>query len=346
MKLWLVAGCLLFCTLRFSAQDVEADSTHAGYIPTLSGGLGYIYNVNGGTPTLSPAINPVLLLPIGSHVLVESRAGFVGVFQRRNGTGDYTGQVFSGIDYVQWDWLANTHAMVVAGKYLLPFGLYSERLEPIWIATFQDLPIDFPIGTRTTGAGVGGELRGVVKQTDSYSVQYAVYYSAHSNVYLLSAARTTGVDSSVYFPNQRVEAGISYQRYLDKPQVNSEAAYVSWQPSQVPLDLKAEYDRTLYGQGYWIQASYMLSQVPVANSFFKKVELAGRTQQYFPRHGGGNGFSTVDQQRPEVGLNYYLHDNWRIISSYERRYTPTKDVNVWYVGFTYRFLWPLWLGRK
>jgi hypothetical protein len=347
MKITLLAACLLLCTAALSAQDTETESTHAGYVPVLSGGMGYIYNVNGGTSTLEPAIDPVLLIALGSHVLVESRTEFVGAFQKRNGNGDYTGQIFTSVDYAQADWLANTHAIVVAGKYITPFGLYAERLVPIWIATFQDVPLTYEIGTRTTGAGVGGQLRGVVTQTNKYSVQYAAYFSASSNVYQLESARTTGFDTSVYFSSHRVEVGTSYQRFLQQPRhINSEAAYVSWQPPQVPLDVKAEFDHSYYGYGYWIQGAYMLSQVPVANSFFKRMELAGRLQQSFPLNGGGNGVPSVNTKRPGVALNYYLRDNLRLVSSYERQFTSTRDANLWNIGFTYRFVWPLWPGRE
>lgn len=346
MKITLLAACLLLCTAQIRAQDADTDSNHAGHVPVLSGGMGYIYNVNGGTPTLQPAIDPVLLLALGSHVLVESRAEFVGVFQRRNGNGDYTGQVFESIDYVQADWLANTHATVVAGKYITPFGLYAERLVPIWIATFQDVPLTFGIGTQTSGAGVGGQLRGVVVQTNKYSVQYAAYYSARSNQYLLEAARTTGFDASVYLPKQRFEVGTSYQRFLQQRHINSEAVYVSWQPPRVPLDLKAEYDHSYYGYGYWIQGAYTLSQVPVANSFFKRMEIAGRVQQSFPQNGGGNGVPSVDTKRPGVALNYYIKDNLRLVSSYERQLTSARDANLWNIGFTYRWVWPLWPGKE
>jgi len=346
MKIPLLAACILLCTAQLGAQDAETDSNHAGYVPVLSGGIGYISNVSGGTSTLQPAIDPVLLLPLGRHVLGESRAEFVGIFQRRNGNGDYTGQVFSAVDYAQIDWLANTHVIVVAGKYITPFGLYSERLVPIWIATFQNVPLTYSIGTRTSGAGVGGQLRGVVLQTNKYSVQYAAYYSAHSNAYQWEAARTTGFDASVYFPAHRIEAGISYQRFLDPKQINSEAVYLSWQPPKIPLDTKAEYDHSYYGRGYWIQTTYTLSQVPVANSFFKRMELAGRLEQVFPLNGGGHGVPGIDTQRAGGALNYYLKDNLRIVSSYQRQFSSAKDVNVWNIGFTYRFVWPLWPGGK
>ena len=346
MKITLLAACLLFCTTQLHAQDADADSNHAGHVPVLSGGMGYVYNVNGGTSTLEPAIDPVLLIALGSHVLVESRTEFTGYFQRRNGNGDYTGQVFTNVDYAQADWLANTHAIVVAGKYITPFGIYAERLVPIWIATFQDVPLTYGIGTRTSGAGVGGQVRGVVTQTNNYSVQYAAYFSAFSSVYQLEAARTTGFDTSVYLPKQHLEVGTSYQRFLQQRHINSEAVYVSWQPPQLPLDVKAEFDHSYYGYGYWIQGAYTLSQIPVANSFFKRMELAGRLQQAFPLNGGGNGVPTVNTKRPGLALNYYIKDNLRIVSSYERQLTSSKDANLWNIGFTYRFVWPLWPGRQ
>ena len=346
MRITLLAACLLLCAVRVNAQDAETESNHAGHVPVLSGGLGYIYNVNGGTPTLLPAIDPVLLIALGSHVLVESRTEFVGVFQRRDGNGDYTGKVFTTVDYAQADWLANTHAIVVAGKYITPFGIYAERLVPIWITTFQTNPLTYSIGTRTTGAGVGGQVRGVVTQTNDYSVQYAAYFSAFSSVYQLDAARTTWFDTSVYFPRQRFEAGTSYQRFLQQKHINSEAVYISWQPPRLPLDVKAEYDHSYYGYGYWIQGAYTLSQVPVANNFFKRMELAGRMEQAFPVHGGGNGLPRVDTQRPGVALNYYIKDNLRLVSSYQRQFTSAKDVNLWNLGFTYRFTMPLWPGKE
>jgi len=355
MKITLLTGLLFLCTLKLFAQDVTApnpdtgtdtNATHAGFVPVLTGGLGYVQNRNAGTTTLIPEINPVLLLPLGSHVLVESRAEFTGFFERRNGTGDFTGEVFKSVDYAQIDWLANTHAIVVAGKYLLPFGLYNERLNPLWIRNLQDQPLTANIGSETTGAGVGGMLRGVVVQTDNVSIQYSAYYSAHSSVNQLGAARTTGFDSSAYFPKYRVEVGGSYQRFMEGQHSNNEAAYLSWQPKQIPLSLMAEYDRGFTGQGYWIEGDYMLSQIPEFNRFFRNLQFVARADQSHPLHGGGNGVSNQNTKRPEFGLNYYIHDNLRLISSYGRQFTASQNSNQWNFGFTYRFMWPLWPGKK
>jgi hypothetical protein len=111
----------------------QTPENHAGFVPVISGGAGYIYNVNGGVPTLEPRINPVLLVPFGSHVLLESRTDFTAFFQRENQTtGPYTSKVFKTVDHAQLDWLANTHVMGVAGRYLfqhLPIPSFFRRTQ-------------------------------------------------------------------------------------------------------------------------------------------------------------------------------------------------------------------------
>ena len=139
-------ACPLMPLSRLSAQ--EADN-HARHVPLISGGAGYIQNWNGGVTSLEPQINPVLLVPFGSHVLLESRVDFTGFFQHEHQTyGSFTGKVFKTVEFAQVDWLANTHVIAVFGRYLLPFGIYNERLQPIWIKNLQDSPITATIGTR------------------------------------------------------------------------------------------------------------------------------------------------------------------------------------------------------
>jgi hypothetical protein len=344
---FLLACGLLLISLRAHAQDSGADSSHAGYAPVISGSLGYVFSDQGGIPTVEPQVNPELLLPLGKHVLFETRVDLTGFFQRRHGTtGDYTGEVYNTIEFAQLDWLANTHFIPIAGRYLLPFGLYPERLDPLWIANLQDIPIDFSIGTRTTGAGVGPQLRGVAVENNSFNLQYTAYYSVHSNITELQASRTAGGDSSIYFTRLHTEWGTSYQRFLDNRQINSVAGYVTWQPPHTSFDFKAEYDRSYNGQGYWIEGNTMLSSVPVASNFFHRMQIVGRDELFSPLHGGGNGVPTVETKRGELGLNYYLGDNWRLISSYGRDFKSGKDLNLWNLGFTYRFLWPLEREKK
>lgn len=334
----------LVCTV--AAQDSQSVENHAGYIPAISGGMGYIHQVNGGVTTLQPQINPVLLIPFGSHVLLESRTTFFGFYQREHQTsGSFTGQVFKSVDYAQVNWLANTHVIASAGRYLLPFGMYGERLGPIWIKNLQNAPITTAIGTRTSGSGNGFMLRGTATQKPSYSVQYTAYFSALSNLDQLQSARVAGGDVSVYFPGARLEIGTSYQRFLQARHINSVATYLSWQPSSIPLDIKLEGDFSYNGRGYWLDAAYRFQQLPIP-SFFRKTQIVSRMQQFFPINGGGNSLPQVNTQRFDVGLNYYMRDDLRFISSYGRNFSSQGNANIWNVGITYRFLFPLWPGRS
>lgn len=341
-------GLLLSLTISLpaSGQSNVSNEYHAGFVPVISGGAGYVHNVSGGITTLEPQINPVLLVPFGSHVLLESRTDFTGFFQREHGTaGPFKGKVFKTVEFAQIDWLANTHLTVVAGRYLLPFGIYNERLQPIWIKNLQDAPITAVIGTRTSGAGDGLQLRGVAIQHPGYSLQYSAYFSARSGINRLESARVAGSDVSVFLPHVRLEVGTSYQRFLQNKQINSEAAYVSWQPRRAPVDLKAEFDASYYGRGYWLESAYRFTALPIPR-LIQQTQFVARLQHFFPSHGGGNSLPRVNNQRVDFGLNYYIRDDLRFISSYGRSFSSNGNANVWNIGFTYRFLFPLWPGRR
>lgn len=313
----------------------------------ISGAFAYIQNANGGSQSLEPQINPVLLVPLGHSLLLDAHVDFTGFFTRQNSTsGPYGGEVFKTIEDAQLDWLADSHMTVVGGRYILPFGLYHERMTPVWISDLQDGPLTGGIGTNPDGFGDGIMLRGVAASLNSASIQYSAYMSAHYSVNQLAAARLIGGDTSIFFPSARFEGGLSYQRSLEGYQLNNEAAYMSWQPQRVSLDLKAEYDRNHYGDGYWIQAAYSPQNFFFAPEFFRRMQLVGRGEQFFTRNGGGDGLPRVNEQRPEVGLNYLIHDDWKLVSSYGRLYSANGDRNIWNFGFTYRFVWPLWPGRK
>jgi hypothetical protein len=347
MKLWWIGTCILLTTCWVHAQNPDSAPTGAGYIPVLSGSMGYIQNVNGGVTSLTPQVETVLLVPFGSHVLLESRAEFFGLFQHENQTtGPFTGKVFKSVDYAQVDWLASPHVIATAGMFLLPFGLYNERLSPLWIRNLPDSPINDAIGTRPMAVADGVMLRGNAHETPAYSIQYSAYFSTRSSINQLQASRLVGVDASVFLKGARLEIGDSFQHLLQEHEINSSATYVSWQPEKFPLDLKAEFDRSFNGEGYWIEGAYKLSQVLVVPAFFQRVQLVPRMQQFYPLNGGGNSVPTKNTQRFDFGVNYYFRDNLRLVSSYGRQFQAHANANIWNFGVTYRFVWPLWPGRK
>ncbi len=344
---WLLT-IVLTCVIvhQVDAQDSADSGNNAGHAPVIQGGAGYVHNVSGGAPTLEPQIDPVLLIAFGRHFLLESRTDFTGFFQRQDQTsGPFTGKVFKTVEYAQIDWLANTHATVVGGRYLLPFGLYNERLEPIWIRNLQDSPLTASVGTRTTGAGDGLMVRGVALQRPAISAQYSVYGSAHSGINQFDSARTAGMDASVFLPGKRLEVGSSWQRFLENRHITSGAFYLSWQPPSTGLDVKAEQDISYFGHGYWIEAAYRESRMSLPQ-FARSLQPVVRMQQFFPSNGGGNGLPRVRTERFDFGVNYYLRDNLRLLSSYGRSFESQRNLNIWNLGLTYRFTIPLWFGGK
>jgi hypothetical protein len=338
--------CALVAPAQGQTQEDTPEKNSAGYVPVISGAFAYVQTSRGGVQTLVPQINPVLLVPMGHSLLLDAHVDFTGSFARQGSpSGPYKGPVFKTIEDAQIDWLADSHMIVVGGRYILPFGLFHERLSPVWIHDLQDAPLSNGIGT-TDGFGDGIMLRGVAASLPKASIQYSAYMSAHYSLNQLAAARLIGGDTSVFFPSSRLEAGFSYQRLLEGNQVNNEALYMSWQPQRTALDLKAEYDLNHWGDGYWVQAAYSPQHFFFAPGFFRSMQLVGREEQFFTRNGGGGGLPRLNEQRPEVGLNYLIHDNWRLLASYGRLYNKNLDKNMWNFGFTYRFVWPLWPGRK
>src|ERR1700686_417837 len=118
-------------------------------VPVISGAVGFLSTTNGGTNFLEPIVVPVLSAPLGDHFLIEARGELLGFFSQNSNAGlSYQRQYFSALDYAQVDYTANSWLTIVAGRFLTPFGIYNERLTPIWIHNMQDSPLILPIGTR------------------------------------------------------------------------------------------------------------------------------------------------------------------------------------------------------
>ena len=75
--LCLVGSCWAQQEIWVSPLPVESDVRP---VPVLSGGLAFVPTWDGGNPTLLSIVSPVLLVPLGDNLLVESRAAFEGDF--------------------------------------------------------------------------------------------------------------------------------------------------------------------------------------------------------------------------------------------------------------------------
>jgi hypothetical protein len=309
--------------------------------------VGFLSTTNAGFTFLQPVIAPVAVLPLGEHVLIESRADLRGFIAPKNGNGPYEGQFFPTLEYLQADFLVNSRLTIVAGRFLTPFNIYNERLTPIWIRNFQDAPIIFPIGTRTSGSSDGVMVRGTAAEGRDWQVNYTAYFSALSNVDQFMAGRTAGGRAGIFLPNARLEVGVSYQRFLQDQHIDAYGAYLSWQPAPVPVDVRSEYAQSRRGHGYWVEAAYRFHQPGQGERWYAGFQPMFRMQQFLRgTPAPGDSLPAAGTQQADFGLNYNFAHNVRVNSSYSRNFSGLGNSNIWSAGVTYRFLIPLLPGGK
>ena len=89
------------------------------------GTVGYLHRPekNAAPSTFSASFSPIFLFQFQDRFLFESELEFDvedGVTQ-------------TGLEYAQLDVIASDHVVLVGGKFLVPFGVFGERLHPTWI---------------------------------------------------------------------------------------------------------------------------------------------------------------------------------------------------------------------
>jgi hypothetical protein len=331
---------LLFTVSLAAAQSSDVEKP----MPILSGSAGYFNFVTAGQNQIDGQINPVLLVPLGDRWLVESRAEFEGAFQRPPDGGPYGGGVSKNLDYAQADYIANPYLTVTIGRFLTPFGIFNERLYPIWIRSLQQDPLILPLSAESSD---GTMLRGGFPASATANLSYAVYISAistdHNN---LESDRDVGGRMSVFLPGTRVEVGASWQKLLQEKRTNSFGFHFAWQPERLPLSVHSEYARSSRGSGYWVDGAYRLSQLHFWQKAMRRTEVAGRAEQFFSGsisldEAEALGLQPANTREGEFGVNYYLRDGLKAVASYGRQFSSAGNQNLWTVGIAYRFMIPL-----
>lgn len=336
-----VAALALFL---LSAAALQAQTSDEKPVPILSGNAGTFSFVTGGHNLIDTQINPVLLVPLGDKWLIESRAEFEGQFQRPPDGGPYQGPVTKHVDYAQLDYIASPYLTVTAGRFLTPFGIFNERLYPVWIRALQPDPLILPINTAPSD---GGMLRGGFPVNTAANMNYALYFSATSiGIGSVDSERHVGGRLGFFFPGPRLEVGGSWQRTLQDARKNAFGLHMGWQPAKVPLNLRAELAHSFEGSGYWVEGVYRCSQAQFWQKAMRRTELVSRLQQFYtgqisPDGAAALGLPSADTREADFGVNYFLADGMKGIFSYGRQFSSAGNFNQWSVGIAYRWLIPL-----
>jgi hypothetical protein len=337
-------GSVLFLSLLHapaaSAQTLDTEKP----VPILTGSVGTFSFVTAGQNLVDTQINPILLVPLGDHWLIESRAEFEGKFQRPPGGGPYGGPVTKHVDYAQVDYIANPYVTITAGRFLTPFGIFNERLYPVWIRFLQPDPLILPINTAPSD---GAMLRGGFPVNPQANMNYALYVSATSiGISSVDSERHVGGRMGFFFPGPRLEVGGSWQRTLQDDRKNAFGFHASWQPTKLPLSLRSEFAHSFEGGGYWIEGAYRFSQVRFWQREMRRTEFVARAQQFYtgtisPDAVAQLGLPSADTREADFGVNYWVRDGLKGIVSYGRGFSSAGNFNQWSFGIAYRFLVPL-----
>jgi hypothetical protein len=335
----LAVGIAISCIMG-SAIAQDSSATHDS-IAVISGAVGEISTVQGGFTFHQPVIAPVLTLPLGNRVLIESRADLREFISQSGPGATYTHQFFSTLEYLQADIILNRQVTLVAGRYLTPFGIYTERISPIWVRNFQQAPIIFTIGTRSSGSSDGAMLRGAAYDNSQFTLNYAAYFSANDNGDKFESGRAAGGRAGLFLKGPRLEIGASYQRFLQDTHYNAAGAYLSFQPRRLAADIKGEFAHSPSGYGYWLEA-LTREHTKASPSWVERTQLGVRAQQFVRKSFlPGDSLPSRNTQQIDGAVNYYLPREVRFTFSYGRQFTAVQQSNVWNVGLTYRFMLPI-----
>jgi hypothetical protein len=333
----------IFVVTRLDAQTQPDEEVTP--VPLLTGSTGFITTFDGGEPHLHPIVTPLVLVPIGRLWVFETRATFeTDMVQLPGRSGFHGGAVDKEVEYVQLDFIANPYMTVTVGRFLTPFGIFNERLYPVWIRNLQSDPLILPIGLGPSNASMGAMVRGGFKAHPKFSINYAAYFSALSTASPVTSDRFAGGRAGIFLPAARLEFGGSFQHGLQDARANAFGFHAIWQPPALPLDLRSEYARSLVGSGYWAEAAYRLSQVPFLRNGLRRTQVVVRMQQYFVGQNASDALLPVNTKQFEFGLNYYFIDGLKASSNYGRQFSADGNKNVWTLSLTYRFVVPLGHG--
>lgn len=131
-----VISCSLLATLPTVAVGQDGSGSDR-IVPTTNfvasgyGTTGYVYRTQGDNANeFTASFNPIFLYQFQDKILFEAEFEF----ELQGGVTE------TGLEYAQVDYIASDNLVLVGGKFLLPFGVFGERLHPTWINKFPTSP--------------------------------------------------------------------------------------------------------------------------------------------------------------------------------------------------------------
>ncbi len=175
-----VMGLLPFVTAA-AAQEEPARTPLAGFLVSGYGSATYnsIIEEDSFQSNLQAAVSPILLYSMGSALLFEAELEF----ELEDGGTETT------LEYAQIDYLGFDRIVLTAGKFLLPFGVFSERLHPSWINKLPRPPLLYGHGHGGVAEGALTPILSDVGLMGRYSLPLDDLWSLDLSVYVTQGPR-------------------------------------------------------------------------------------------------------------------------------------------------------------
>jgi len=167
MKKLIILIFLGFVAFGVNAQKNEFKSSKTQFMIRGYGHMGYeSVTTNGNTKATynGGSFSPIFLFKHSDRLMFETELEF----EINDGSFDI------GFEYADVMYVLNKYMTVRAGKFLLPFGTFMERLHPSWVNRMTTKPLGFGHDGIAPGSGVGVELRGAFRVGAS-TVNYSIY---------------------------------------------------------------------------------------------------------------------------------------------------------------------------
>ena len=129
-----IAALLWLVTAPSATAQVGGGQTAVATNQMVISGYGtvrYAYRTQGSAENeFAASVNPIFLFQILDRVLFEAEFEF----ESQDGITE------TNLEYAQLDLMVHDHLTLVGGEFLVPFGIFGERLHPSWINKFVTPP--------------------------------------------------------------------------------------------------------------------------------------------------------------------------------------------------------------
>ena len=155
---------------QVQAVKKEADKIRIGDTKFLISGYVHTEFTDRRTETSSfdAGFNPIFLWELSDRLMFQGELEFGLETTTPDETTDSTSSTDISLEYANLTYLINDYMTVGAGKFLLPFGIFNERLHPAWINKLPDRPLiyDDEVGIMQESS-IGAFIRGAIPVHES-----------------------------------------------------------------------------------------------------------------------------------------------------------------------------------